>query len=555
MGSRRWWWWLLPIAVACGCHHERVVAPPTSVRLLAINDLHGHLQPMSSPSAQAALRSPTPVSAGGMVALAATIEHLRAEQPANLLVAAGDLIGASPLMASLLRDEPVVQALDRLGLAVTAVGNHEFDRGVVELERIQRGGCPAEGCAPGEPAFAGAGFSYLAANVVRADSGERLFPGYAIRSVGGTRIAFIGAILRDAPKVIVAERIAGLAFIDEAASVNALVPEIRAQGVRAIVLLIHHGALFDGAVDPATCGGLQGALLDLFERLDPEIDLIVSGHTHVAYACRYHGRLLTQAGSFGQWVTAIDLDVDADGDVRAARAENHLVLASAVGTDPAYAELVERTRARAERVAQRPIARLGVAQITSTAERNGESALGRTVADAQLFAARAHGADLACMNAGGVRQPLPAHPGSGAVTYADVYATQPFGNDLVVLELSGAELATMLEQQWSRGDPRALLSCSAGFSYRFDVGRPRGQRVLPGSPTLHGVAIDPQRRYRLVVNAFLAAGGDGLSVLRGKPPLAQVGGDLDALIAWLRRNEPLAPPEAARAIGVLAGAH
>lgn len=540
----RTWLLLALLTLLAACQHHRRDEPPSprSVRLLAINDLHGNLEPTRSLTVQQARGSAELIPAGGIVALAARIEQLRSEHPHSLLVASGDLIGASPLMSSLLRDEPVVQALNRMGLRVSSLGNHEFDRGVPELLRVQQG----------DDGFAGARYSYLAANVFRDDTGERLFPAWKIEEIDGARIAFIGAVLSGAPRLIVSARIAGLRFADEVTHVNAVVPEILAQDVRAIVLLIHEGALPEGPVDPATCGGLRGRVLGIAAQLHPEIDLIVSGHTHMAYACRFQGRWITQAGSYGHWLSSIDLELDPrDGNIVRASAQNHVVEPALVGTDPHYSELVAATRARADDVARQPVARLAVPQITMNIEANGESALGRTIADAQLFAGRAHAPDIACNNPGSVRQHLPSSPGSEAVTYADAYAVQPFGNDLTVLEISGADLVTLLEQQWGASIPRALFSCSAGFSYRFDATRPYGQRIDRDSLRLAGTPINPARRYRLVANAFMAEGGDGLSVLREQARIATLGGDLQALIDYLREHEPLSPPTEPRSIGVL----
>lgn len=537
-------------AAAAGCHQEVLRPPPAqvAVRLIAINDFHGHLEPSlpeSLDSTSVGLRS---AAAGGAAALAGTVERLRRERPDSLLVAAGDLIGASPLSSALLRDEPAVHVLDRIGLTLTAVGNHEFDDGVAELMRIQHGGCPAGACAAGEPPFAGARYRYLAANVFETVSGRRLFPAYAIRTVAGVRIGFVGAVVQGAPQIIAPESIAGLRFEDEADSINAVVPEILAQGVEAIVVLIHEGAEPDRPVDPASCAGLRGPLLDLNERLHPEVDIVVSGHTHREYICRHRGRLLTQAGSYGHVVTAIDLEIDRrSGEIAASRATNHLVDPAVPSNDPVLQQLLEETRARSAAAAKQPIARLGVPQLPRTIDRNGESVLGRVIADALLHAAHHHRADVACTNPGGVRQHLPGLPTDAPVTFEDAYATQPFGNAVVVLELSGAELRALLEQQWRRGERHGLLSCSRGLSYRFDQARPPGQRVE--ALQLHGVPVDPQRRYRLAISKFIADGGDAYTVLTRTRRLGEAGSDLEALIAWLRAREPLVPPSDVRAQG------
>ena len=530
-------------------------AAPVQVRLIAINDFHGYLEP-SSNHEDGAVPGVADQMAGGAPALAGLVERLRAAQPNARMVAAGDLVGASPLTSSLLRDEPSIQVLSRMGLLVSAVGNHEFDHGLAEVQRLQNGGCPAAGCVAGEPAFDGAKFHYLSANIVDAQTGKRVFPAYQVETIGAARVAFIGATLHTAPDIIVPKNIVGLRFDDEVASINALVPEIRAQGVRAMVVLIHEGGVVEGTLDPATCAGLRGPIVDLVRRLDPEIDVVVSAHSHRAYVCRVDGRLLSQGGSYGHLATAIDLAIDrVSGDVLSAQAVNYVADTAQPSSDPAYASLVAAAKANARVIATRPIARLAVAQITRTVADNGESPLGRVIADAQLEAARGQGAQIACMNAGGVRQNLPSSPrAQGPLEFADLQAVQPFGNSLVALELSGSELLAMLEDQWRRPVPKSLLSCSHGFSYRFEQAHPLGQHIVAGSASLNGKPIVAQTRYRLAVNSFLAGGGDSNPTLKQARRLADVGDDLEALIAYLKSHEPVAAPEDIRAQGSIAGA-
>lgn len=535
------------------CHapvRPEPAAAPVHVRLIAINDLHGYLEP--SPLHLPPESPPVDATAGGIVALAGIVEQLREGQPHSLLIAAGDLVGASPLSSALLRDEPTLTALNRLGLSASAVGNHEFDRGLAELQRLQAGGCPATGCSSGEVPFAGARFPYLAANVVDIRTGEAAFPAVHIEQIEGVRIAFLGAVLRGAPEVILADNIAGLRFDDEVASLNAWVPKLRAQGVRAIVVLIHEGAVPEGAVETATCLGLRGPIVEIAPRLDPEIDVIVSGHSHQAYACRLGGRWLTQAGSYGQQVTALDLTLDPrSGDIVSTQAANVLVDPAKPSRDPFYAELVHDAIARARVIASTPIARLAVPQISRTLAGNGESPLGRLLADAQLEATAPLGAQIACMNAGGIRQHVPATPAiERPLTYGDLYAAQPFGNRIQVLTLTGAQLVTLLEQQWQKPAVEGLLSCSRGFSYHYDTAKPIGQRVRSASLTLNGQPVRADAIYRIAVNNFLANGGDSFPILKDAPRLGEAGSDLDALAGYLKAHEPAAPTTDARAIGL-----
>jgi 5'-nucleotidase len=333
------------------------------------------------------------------------------------------------------------------------------------------------------------------------------------------------------------------------------VPEIKAHGVRAIVLLIHQGGVPKGEVNAATCEGVEGEIFPILDKLDPEFDVVVTGHTHQAYVCRYKGRLVTQASSYGRLITAIDLAIDpGTGDVVESRARNEFVDPAQPSRDAAYAALIADAKARTDAIAARPIARLGVDQIKRFRDPGGDSALGRFVADAQLEAGRAQGVVIACMNPGGVRQNLPAVPRPDrSLDYADIQAVHPFGNRLIVLELTGAEIAGVLESQLARVGGEGLLSCSRGFTYRYDKRREAGHRLLPGYPWLDGKPLEPGRTYRVLVNNYIAGGGDGLLQLKDKKQLLDLGTDLDALSAYLKAHEPATPPEDMRVEGKFEG--
>ena len=225
-----------------------------------------------------------------------------------MFVAAGDLIGASPLLSGLFHDEPTIEALSLMGLEVSAVGNHEFDEGRDELLRMQNGGChPLAGCR-GPSKFAGAKFRYLAASTIDRRTGKTLLPAYEVKEFEGIPVAFIGLTLKDTPKVVSPSGVAGLEFRDEAETVNALVPELRRRGIEAIVVLIHEGGFPTG--DYNECPDISGPIVNIVKKLDKAVDLVVSGHTHRAYKCVIDGRLVTSADKFGTLVTEIELMLD-----------------------------------------------------------------------------------------------------------------------------------------------------------------------------------------------------------------------------------------------------
>ncbi|WP_375767960.1 bifunctional metallophosphatase/5'-nucleotidase [Archangium gephyra] len=543
---------LLAAALPLSCAHGPAKARPrtVSVQVLAINDFHGHLAPPADAAGEIRTGSnpdgsPLRVKTGGMSHLARHLARLRALEPRNtLVVSAGDLIGASPLVSALFHDEPTIEAMNLAGLDLNGVGNHEFDKGTAELKRMQTGGChPVEGCQDGTP-FEGARFQFLAANVVDAQ-GAPLFPAYAVREFDGVKVAFIGMTLEGTPEIVDAAGIRGLQFRDEAETVNALVPRLREQGVRAIVVLVHEGGVQTGTYDG--CEGISGPIVDIVQRMDAEVDAVLSGHTHQAYNCVIAGKRVTSAASFGRLITDLDLVLDAaTGDVVESTARNVLVTRDTEGV-PEVQALVERYDALAAPLRNRVLGQVTAPLRQPDSQRwpSGESTLGNMLADSQLAATKDAGAQLALMNPGGIRTDLEA----GGVTYGEAFDVSPFGNSLVTMTLTGAQLHTLLEQQWE-GSLVRILQPSKGFGYTWKDSAPVGQKVDPASLRLQGAPVDPAGRYGVTVNSYLANGGDGFRVLtegterRGGPL------DLDALEAWLKAHSPLAPPETNRLLRV-----
>jgi 5'-nucleotidase len=521
------------------------------VQLLAINDFHGNIQPPSGSSGRVTTPTGT-VDAGGIEYLATHIAQLKATNPNTVVVAAGDLIGASPLVSALFHDEPTVEALGLAGLQLAAVGNHEFDEGTAELQRIQNGGChPIDGCQDGDP-FAGASYEYLAANVVSEQNGRTLFPAYEVENFKGTKIAFIGMTLEGTPSIVTPSGVAGYDFLDEVETVNALVPGLTHRGIEAIVVLIHEGGFPTGFYDE--CPGISGPIVDIVQGFDDEVDVVVSGHTHQAYDCVIDGRLVTSASSFGRIVTDIDLTIDRRArDIVSATATN-VIATRTVAPDPAETALIAKYAALAAPLANRVIGSI-TADITRTANTAGESPLGDVIADAQLAATvdpAEGGATVAFMNPGGIRADLTfaqsGAEGDGNVTYAEAFTVQPFGNSLVTMTLTGAQIDTLLEQQFDNPEvgQNRILQVSDGFTYTWDAAQPVGSRVDPATIVLDGVAVDPAASYRVTVNSFLADGGDGFAVLTDGTD--RLGGDvdLDALVDYFAAGSPVSPGPADR---------
>lgn len=528
---------LLSLAIAAllaGCASP---PPPREISIFSINDFHGNIQPKSPTPLMPNLPDATTGElkrqpAGGVAYLADALARLRAPRKDSVFVAAGDLIGASPQLSSMLRDEPTLTAFSELGLVATALGNHELDQGLQELLRKQRGECPAGGCV--WPEFKAPGFPYLAANMLDAQTGKPILPTHLIKEVGGYKVAFVGAITRDTPAVVIPNSIRGLRFADEADTLNALVPQLKAEGAQLLVAVMHEGATHQGgANDPSyTCPGLRDRGVDIAERLDPAYALIISGHTHQAYTCKIKGRLIVQAGSYGGWITETRLTLDSTGKVLDAQAVNHPVLQSVYTPNPAFVALVQRAAALTAAARNKPVALLAQGASRGVKAPLGDGPLGNLIADSQLAYAQKRGpADLALMNPGGIRADLVVEPGR-PVTMSDLFAIQPFANELVAMTVSGADLRRLLLQQLPKGDaPPRLMQVSSSLRYQW--GRDASGANVLLAVSVAGQPLDDSRDYRLVVNNFLAEGGDGLDMLRNGRNRASLGIDIDALAEYL----------------------
>ncbi len=546
---------ILPTAAgAKGDPSERAEerAQVTQVQILGLNDFHGGLEPV--PATSSAGRIGT-TSAGGVEYLATHVEQLRATNPNTLFVSAGDLIGATPLISALFHDEPTIEAFNLMGLDYNGVGNHEFDEGVDELLRMQSGGChPVDGCQDGDP-FHGATFDFLAANVKYKDTGETIFPPYKIHHFAGVKIAIVGMTLEGTPAIVSPGGISTVNFLDEAESVNALVPELKRQNVETIIVLLHEGGTTSNPLNETTinqCGTLSGPLPPIVEAMDDEIDVVVTGHTNWAVNCEIDGKVVTGAAAGGRLITDIDLTISrATKDVVVAKVDNKIVTRN-VPLAAALTELVAKYKTISAPIANRVIGSI-TATITRTNNAAGESALGDVIADAQLDATNdpATGqAVVAFMNPGGIRADLtypssPAGEGDGNVTYGEMFTVQPFGNSMVTMTLSGAQIETLLEQQFAGcvagTTSNRILQVSTGFAYTWKLSGPICDKVDPATIKINGVTVVAASSYRVTVNSFLADGGDSFPVL----PLGtgRLGGevDTDALERYITANSPVAP--------------
>jgi 5'-nucleotidase len=512
-------------------------ARSVELNLVSINDFHGNLEASAYKLAPEGGTGTDSIKAGGIDVLGGALAAFRKEDKDLLFVGAGDMVGASPALSSMWADEPSIVAMSRMGLVASALGNHEFDQGSKELLRQQHGGCdsprPAKACkiATG---FDGAGFTYLATNVIDQASGKNLVPGWRIVDVKGVKVGLIGAVLQDVASVAVGSAIKGLTFLDEADSINKVLPAMRAQGAQVFVVLIHEGGHTGEAFDKVNCDGLEGPIVGIVKKLDPAIRLVLTGHSHKGYLCKVDGRVVTQADAMGHLLSRIKMTVDpVSGKVEDIQVRNVVMAPGAFAPDPQLAAYLQDVRARSQAELARPVAHIQGA-VARKENDDGESALGGMIADAALAATRSQGAQVGFMNPGGIRKDLEVGEG-GVVSFGQAQAVLPFGNTLVVQDLRGAQLRALLEQQWQREGKGYMLQVSSSLSYQWDSTRPPGQRVLPGSVKINGKPLEDGATYRVVANNFLADGGDNFPALGGGTNRVDTGmRDLDALIAHLK---------------------
>lgn len=538
-------------------HGHSPNGPLMDIQLLSFNDFHGNLEPPTG-SGGRILTSSGDVDAGGVEYLATHLKQARRGHPNSLTVAAGDIVGASPLLSAAFHDEPSILAMNKLGLDVTSVGNHEFDEGYKEIQRLQYGGCIDDGdgannqnsCPSGS--FPGASFDILAANVVETATGKTILPAYAIKKIRGAKIGFIGMTLKDTPNIVTASGVKGLTFTDEVQTANKLVPVLKKKGVNAIVVLIHQGGMPTDPVYDSTCGNggrldpASSPIIDIAKHLDPAIDMIISGHTHQPYVCNIpdpdgRPRLVTSASSFGRLFTETDLKYDrrTKDIVRSSVKGTNVIVSRDVPKDPAETSLINQYQGFVKPIASRVIGHINQDVLRDGAGRNagGESQLGDLIADAQLadpsVITGGEKPVIAFMNPGGIRADLTYDQSSygeapGDVTFSEAFTVQPFSNYMVSMTLTGAQIKQLLNEQWSgknAGDPK-ILQVSKGFAYSYS-----GTTLQ--QVTLNGVPLDDDASYRVVTNNFLQGGGDGFPTFTEGTDVYYGGQDIDAFANYL----------------------
>ncbi|WP_082043639.1 bifunctional metallophosphatase/5'-nucleotidase [Mobilicoccus massiliensis] len=531
------------------------------IQLLGINDFHGNLEPPAGSGGTVYDKAGKAIEAGGAEYLATHLKRARATaKGSSWTVSVGDNIGGSPFLSQAFYDEPTVEALNAMGVTASAVGNHELDHGWTELWRMQRGGCaPKEkGSAKQSCAlhrYRGAKFPYLAANIK--DSKRRNLAPYTIRTYKGARVAFIGLTLRGTPDIVSASGIKTLTFEDEVAAGNRTAAMLRRKGVKAMVALVHQGGQApEKSPWDYRCGNgstISGDIVPIAKGLSADIDLVMSSHSHQAYVCSIKDpagkwRTVTQGANYGKLFTQIDAAYDPrtrDFDRKNTKAANHVVTRT-VPKDRAMTALIAAYTKKVGPIASKKVGTI-TADVTANRAATGSTALGNLIADAQLAdpsVASKGKPVIAFMNPGGIRADLTHKAsmgeGDGVVTYQEAFSVQPFGNYDTSMDLTGAQIYSILGQQWSGSYPK-VLQVSKGFTYEYTTDAAGKGTIVPGSVKLDGKAIDEKATYRVVANSFLADGGDGFIAFKGAKNKVTGGLDIDAFTAYLGAHSPYAP--------------
>lgn len=590
---------LVAFALAsCGGGDSR---QPVDVSLLAINDFHGYLLPaeqltMNVPDPDGG--PPVEVRVGGAAYLASMVKELRASNPHSLFVGVGDFVGGAPPISAFTAHESTIEVMNQIGLAVTPVGNHEFDRGKRELKRLQQGGCLAKELDPQKEScrrtgsFPGASFPFLAANVVDNDTGQLLFPATHIARFGEATVGFIGLTLEGTPSTT--RGAGGLTFKDEVEVISDYASRLKSDGVDAVIVLLHQGSTTTASsLTDRTCPGLAGEFRTIVEALPPQVDVVLSAHTHADYLCEINGILVSQAGSFGRMATRVDLTIKPGQGVLRKTANNIPVINDQntkvprgykiYQADPEIAKLVAEydgiTRATREAVVGYVAAPDGIRRTDIDSSGNlvvsgsrinvADHPIGRLMTDAFLAVRGPNNevADVAVMNPGGLRSTL-AYSASngGAVTYDALYTLAPFGNALQMVELSGESLIRLLEQQWEAPNcegrgyrnicGRVLqVSSTLKYTWRYspeDQGKPVGTGAMVDRSTvmINDKPIALNGRYKVITVDFVADGGNNYTVMADPKHrlsfLDMATTDMEALLAYFARSgsKPLSAPPA-----------
>lgn len=525
-------------------------ARSVDINLVTVNDFHGRIEQSGT--------------AAGIARLSTAVQQIRDENPNTVFAAAGDMIGASTFTSFIQQDVPTIEALNAAGLDVSAVGNHEFDKGFADLtDRVM----PL------------ALWEYLGANVYDKETGEPALPEYWIEKFQGVSIGFVGAVTDELPSLVSPTGIEDITVGDPVEAANRVADQL-SDGKKnngeadIVVFLVHEGAAttsIASATDPNTRFG------EIVLGANDNIDAIVSGHTHLPYNHVIDGRPVISSGQYGERFSNMEITYDR-ATKSITKMENTIytmatafdsrgnVTAWLTEPDPAIVPIVTAATEVANELGNVVIGQAQAAfnraqqpglvngQPALVENRGGESTLGNFVADVQLWALNEDGTrsvDITFMNPGGLRADINA----GDTTYREAADVQSFANTLVTVEMTGAQVKAVLEQQWQPAGatrPFLKLGVNEALSYTYDPTAAQGSRIT--EILLDGVPLDPAATYSVGANSFLGGGGDNFTTF-ALPEVAATKADsgkidLEAMVDYFEAFGSAAPDYAQRAVGV-----
>lgn len=486
--------------------------------IVASNDFHGRLEESAS-------------------VIACTVKQQREENPNTIFASAGDNIGATTFTSFIQQDEPTIDALNAMDLDVAAFGNHEFDQGAADMD---------------DRVIPMSDFPWIGANIRDADTGEHLYDPYYIQEVEGVRVGFIGLITEDMPRLVSPDGIEGIEWTSMSEEANFYAEHLTENDLADVVTVLVHEGLPGTSLESAAGRPFS----DVVNNAHPEIDAIMSGHTHLPYVHDVGDMLLTQAGEYGNYVNVLDFSFDpATGELVESEAElvdlfpggeplceGHAEVDQIVSDAVATADELG-TEIVAETSGEIPFAR--AVNSDGSENRSAASTVGQLVADAQLWAIRQNQpeVDFAVTNAGGLRADLPL----GELTFRDLGDVQPFANTLVNVELTGEQVHQLFEEQWRPDGSFSKHAQSAGVRYTYDPEAPEGERIL--QVTIDGEIVEPEGTYYVGMNSYMAAGGGVEVPLESANAMDTGMNDLEAFVEYAREQEVLEPSLERRAVG------
>ena len=522
------------------------------IQLLGINDFHGALSTTGSyydATGNKTSNAGTAALLAGYFNQAETAFKAQNNTGKTLRVQAGDMVGASPANSGLLQDQPTMRILNQMKFAVGTLGNHEFDEGLGEFNRILTGTKPdpSSGFLPivkeynedySQDELEG-GFDLVIANVHEKDGSIPYgWKPYTIKNVGTAaepiNIGFIGVVTTEIPNLVLAEHHKDYTFTDPAEEIVKYSKELVDQDVNAIVVLGHTPSV-QGSGE--TVSGETAEIMNKVKQTDPDnsVDAFFAGHNHVYKNGVVGNTRIVQSTPQGKCYIDLREEYDpATKDFASTAKETVSAVdpTKGIAKDAAIEEIVADADTRVAQVTEEKIGTADKAEdISRTVNEMGESPVGNLVTDAQVYMANKNGVpvDFAMTNNGGIRDDLKVKPDS-SITWGAAQAVQPFGNIMQIVEMTGQQIENVLNQQ----DEKYFLQVSG---LKYTVEKNDTSSVVKEMKKADGTPIEADKTYKLIINDFLYGGGDGFSEFTNAKLTGALDPDTETFIGYIKDLE------------------